>query len=312
MRLEIENRKSTVFALQTTTSGTLAEGYTLSDITTEQNQIRVTGPESVVSGISKAVATVDVSGARNTIVTYADVKLYDQNDRQISKEGLTMNITNVRVTVNILSAKSLPLTFATTGAPADGYLRSGAITANPSEVLVKGRSSVLNTVDRIDVPAEVLDVTGRTSDLVQEVDITPYLPENVEFAEDDFNGLIEVRVGVVQAHSRSVEIPVGAIRLEDIPEGYTAQIIAGEDATVVESVSVRILGLQEVVENVSVDFLTPRISVGSLTPQEGDRSGVYLGTVQLTLPTQVVLQQPARVHIHVVPEAAQEGAEENP
>ncbi|MBP3736116.1 MAG: hypothetical protein J6I56_03770, partial [Lachnospiraceae bacterium] len=212
VRLDIENRKSTVFALQTTTSGALAEGYTLSDITTEQNQIRVTGPESIVSSISKAVANVDVSGARNTIVTYADIRLYDQNDRQISKEGLTMNITNVRVTVNILSAKTLPLTFSTTGAPADGYLRSGTITANPSEILVKGRSSVLNSIDRIDIPAEVLDVTGRTSDLVQEVDITPYLPDNVSFAQDDFEGLTEVRVGIVQAHARSIEIPIGAIR----------------------------------------------------------------------------------------------------
>lgn len=50
VKLSIEKRKSSSFTLQTTTSGAPANGYSVSSVVPEQNQIRVSGPESVVSG----------------------------------------------------------------------------------------------------------------------------------------------------------------------------------------------------------------------------------------------------------------------
>ena len=318
VKLDIESRKTASFTLQTTTSGTLVEGYTLSDVTAEQNQVRVGGPESVVSSIHRAVANVDITGAKSTIVTYADILLFDENDREIDSSELNMNIRNVRVTVNVLSAKTVPITLATSGAPADGYLRNGTIVANPSEVALKGKSSALTEVQHIEIPAEVLDVSGRSSDLIQEVDISPYVPENLEFADESFNGIVEVTVGIEAAQTREFTFSTDEVLLENVPEGYTATFVTESGEEVTENARVVLGGLQDVVSNVSPDFLTPRMNVGSLLTgvTQDDMSGIYSGAVQVTLPTQVVLQSASRLNVKLTaagesaPEEATGGAAE--
>ena len=299
VRLSIENRESATFTLQAETIGEPMEGYSLSDISMDQNQVRVIGPTSVVSTINKVVAVVDVSGARGTIVTYADVVLYDENEAPIDASELEMNIRSVRMTVNVLAAKTVPILPATSGAPADGYLRNGSVSANPSEVTLKGRSSALADVQSIEIPAEVLNVSGRSSDLIQEVDITPFLPDNLEFADSSFQGIVEVVVGIEQAQTRSFSFATADVLLENIPDGYTAEVTAGDSGAIPETVTVTLSGLQDVVDNVSPDFLTPRINVGALLTGVGqtDLSGVYSSAVQVTLPRQVVLHESSRLNV---------------
>ena len=313
VKLDIESKKTASFTLQTTTSGTLADGYTLSDVTAEQNQVRVVGPESIVSSIHRAVANVDISNAKSTIVTYADIVLYGDNDVEIDSSELSMNIRNVRVTVNVLSAKRVPINFSTTGTPADGYLRNGTITANPSEVALKGRSSALAEVQHIEIPPELLNVSGRNSDLIQEVDITPYIPENLEFADESFTGIVEVTVGIEAARTREFSFTPQEIHLENVPDGYSAAVVTeGEEAS--GGIHVVLSGLEDVIGTVSPDFLTPRVNVGSLLTGDlqEDLSGTYSGTLQVTLPTQVVLQSASKVSVELTATGETVPAEQAP
>jgi YbbR domain-containing protein len=107
-------------------------------VTLDQNQVRISGPASVVSGISKAVASVDIGGASATITTSVDVKLYDAAGNAVDTESLIMNISSVKMTVTILPTKDVTVTGKAQGTPADGYLLTGKVTFDPETVKLAG------------------------------------------------------------------------------------------------------------------------------------------------------------------------------
>ena len=86
VKLKIENEKSKSLALKTTTSGQIADGYLIGDITPDQNLVRISGPESVIEQIVKAQVDIDISGMTSDIVTNAEIKLYDSENNEIMTE----------------------------------------------------------------------------------------------------------------------------------------------------------------------------------------------------------------------------------
>ncbi len=109
VKLNIEPEKSFKPALKVATSGKVTEGYIIGEISTDQNQVRISGPESKVSEVVKAVVSVDVSGATSDIVTYADVKLYDADDNEIPTTGIKKNVDSIKVSVEILNTENEPI-----------------------------------------------------------------------------------------------------------------------------------------------------------------------------------------------------------
>ncbi len=67
VKLNIENKQTRSFPIRPSVTGEIKEGYMIGNISTEQNLIRVSGPESVVSQIAKAQAEVEVSGFTSTM-----------------------------------------------------------------------------------------------------------------------------------------------------------------------------------------------------------------------------------------------------
>ena len=92
VKLKIENEKSKSLALKTTTSGQIADGYLIGDITPDQNLVRISGPESVIEQIVKAQVDIDISGMTSDIVTNAEIKLYDSENNEITELHRILNL----------------------------------------------------------------------------------------------------------------------------------------------------------------------------------------------------------------------------
>ena len=194
--LNIEERRTRTLPLSATTSGVLSEGFTVGGVTSDQNLIRISGPASKVDLIDAAYADVDVTGFTSDIGTQADIKLYDAKGNQVSDDSITRNISTVRVTVTILQKRDITMNFFTTGEVAEGYRLSGSIVSDPETISVAGRSGVLSDVDSIDIESDVLDVSGRRTDLITTIDVTKFLPAGLTLADPEFDGQVRVTVGV--------------------------------------------------------------------------------------------------------------------
>lgn len=263
VRLNIEEKRDRSLPVKSITTGEVREGYVVGKVTTDQNLIRISGPESIISQVSKAQAEVDISGFSNDISTDSEVRLYDENGKEITAANIEKSITKVRVSVEILERKSLPLTCEVSGTPEDGYQFTGEVTFSKSTVAVAGKSKNLEKIEAIAIPAGVLDVTDASEDVTALVDITQYLPDGVALVEDNFAGRVNVTAKIEAERDRAVRIPVGRIRFEGLPEGYRAVITEPANEC-----SVTFSGLSAALDAVTAEEVAALVDIDAWMEQE--------------------------------------------
>ncbi|MCR4834343.1 MAG: hypothetical protein K5900_12280 [Butyrivibrio sp.] len=304
VKLDVEDKATKTLALTATTSGTLEDGYIVGTVSTEQNLIRVSGPESIVSQIKSAVVDVDVTGFTSNIGTDADIKLYDEEGNVISEGNLTLNITSVRVNVTILETKRVPIVYTITGTPASGYQLTGVIDSTPETILIAGRSSALSEVDFIGVSDALLNVQGLTENLETTIDLTDYLPSNISFGDSDFNGIVSVVVHIEETKSKTVDLDVSSFTISNVPEGYRVTIVTGEEEGDTTQ-SITVSGLQAALDTATASTITGEIDMQEfMDSRELDNlvAGTYSTSVDLTLPDGVSTSDSVSVQILITEE----------
>lgn len=295
VKLNIENEKTIRLILHVNAVGEVAEGYMLGNMIPDQNQIIVVGAESVINTIDKAVAEVDVTDATAGIATYADVKLYDKEGNLVQSDAIKQRVTSVRVAVEVLATKSVPLSYTVMGTPANGYMATGEVVSDPPAVLLAGASSVLNNISRIDIPAEELNITGQSENMITIVNIKDYLPGNVSLADSGFNGRAAVTVYIEPTITRTFRINPNQVKVTNVPDGFTAAF--ENDKELLEIV---LTGLTTTINQINADDIIGYVDMRDVK-EEGNitrwSKGTYETTVQFTFPEDIKTEQPAKVGI---------------
>ena len=263
VRLSIEEKLTRSFPVKSVTTGEVREGFMVGSVSTDQNLIRLSGPQSIISQVSKAQAEVDISGFSNNINTDSDVRLYDEDGNEITATNIEKSISTVRVSVEILERKVLPLTCEVGGTPAEGFQFTGEVAFSKSSVTVAAKSKILENVESIAIPAGALDVTDASEDVTILVDINQYLPDGVVLAEDNFVGRVNVTARIEAERDRAVRIPVGQIRFDGLPEGYRAVITEPANEC-----SIMFSGLLAVLNEVTAEEVTAVVDVEAWMAQE--------------------------------------------
>ncbi|WP_029231862.1 CdaR family protein [Butyrivibrio sp. VCB2006] len=300
VKLNVERKASKSLALTATTSGTLSDGYIIGDVTTEQNMVRISGPESFINSVSKASVDVDVTGFTSNIGTDADIVLYDAdgNPLDTSQAGVSMNIKTVRVNIQILETKYIPVKYNVTGEPASGYALTGQIDSTPSEVLVAGRSSVISGLSVLTVDDDSLDVSGYTGNLTTTIDLSKSLPTGVSFGDSDFNGTASVVVYIGTVVEETFEISVNNISVEGEVEGYEIYV----DDSEYDQVSLTLQGLRSNINAINPENITGTTKVSDilsfnelteLTP------GTYTAPIAWNIPDGVYCKSAVSVYVTV-------------
>ena len=298
VKLNIEDKQTRSIPIRANVVGEVQEGYMLGNVSTEQNLIRVSGPESVVSQIAKAQAEVNVSGFTSNINTDADIRLYDEDGKEIPSTTLERSITRVRVTIEILEKKTVPISFVASGTPADGYRMTGEYESTRNNVIIAGRSSAVQKIDVIEIPTGVLDVTGATGNVTELVDLKEYLPDGIVLAEEDFTGMINITAYIGPEVRRTLASSVQNIHVTGVPEGFTAEITEPNSYF-----SIAFFGLAEEFEEINLSSLALSVDVAAWLEREEIEeleSGYYWIPVSVNLPENSKLTyEELQVHIHL-------------
>lgn len=229
VKLKIENKKTISLALKATTTGEVSEGYLLGDITTDRNLVKISGPESVVSKIVKAGVDVSISDFTSNISTDADIKLYDIDGNEIDKELVNMNITSVKVNVDILETKRVPVRYYASGTPAEGYILTGQVEGSVDTLLIAGKANILKNVYEVVVPEEAINVTGQSEDMMAIVDVSDYLPSGITLVNPGA-GVLTVTAYIEPEQRKTITIKPADIRITNIPDGYEAAFVDDTEA----------------------------------------------------------------------------------
>ncbi len=235
VKLNIEESKSKQLVINAQTNGKLASGYIVGGIELDQNRIRVSGPESVVSKIYTAKVNADVTEANSDVATYGTVRLYDKEGTEIESELLVKSTEKVHINVNVVPTKYVPVRYQITGSAANGYdVVDSGITCSVMTVLVAGETEDLRNIDEVLISGEELDISGATETKEVVVSLKNHLPDNIILGDKEYDGKVTIKIPVEEVVTEVVELLRENIEIANVPEGCTVNFVEVPDYTELE------------------------------------------------------------------------------
>lgn len=270
MRIALEDLSEQKFVISPETTGTPAEGCAIGTVEVIPNLLKVSGPESIVSRINRVAATINVDGISGDVSDSVIPVLYDEDGKVISSDLLELNQNTVTIRANILGTKSVPVRCQVSGTPAEGYEYRGLEYA-PETVLIKGEALLLNGIDAIDIPEDVINIEGKKEDVEVTVDIKPYLEEAGISLVDETSSQIAIKALIEQKETKTFHLPVEKIQVNGLNEDYEI-VYSGN------TVSISVRALKEYMETLQTENIQTVLDVSDLAP------GTHTLELEITLP----------------------------
>ena len=296
VKLNIEPKKMLQLVLNTKTEGEVEEGYVVGRVTTDQNQVRISGPESVVSQIKSAVIEVNVSGTTTDIATYEDVKLYDAENNEITATSIVKNVDSVKVDVEILATKTVPIQYSVMGTPASGYRQTGEVTGIPSEITIAGSADALKNISQVEIPSEALNINGMKENLVENINVKTYLPNGITIADSNYNGKAVVTVYIEEEQKKELHLAENNILITNIPDGYKVSV--DEESEII----LKMTGLQADISEVLTSDIVGKIDVKAYMEEKNLNrleEGEYTIEATFDLNENITIVEPVKVKLIV-------------
>ena len=117
----------------------------------ETNTLSISGPESAVNAVSRAVVDISLDNVTANVEIDATIRLLDADGNEITSSEIRKNVDSVKVTVPILETKEVTISASAIGEPADGYEQTGTVTVSPETVKIAGRAAVLDKISEINL-----------------------------------------------------------------------------------------------------------------------------------------------------------------
>lgn len=232
-------------------------GYAVGLPQATPNQVRLSGPASVVDSVVRVAVSVSVMNQRATIERVMEPIPLDENGRAVS--GLTIEPSSVAVRVAIEKKegfREVAVRVRTKGQPERGYYVS-SLSVVPASVTLVGPPAVIEKLSSlVDVIGEI-DISGATRMIAARMALS--LPDGVSVVGANegvpYEVLATVGVDAVTGGT-TVELPLVAHRLQ---EGLSAQFS-------MRTVDVILTGPAVLLDELQTDLLEAYVDLGGLGP----------------------------------------------
>ena len=283
VQLQVENKKTRQLSIEVAKNGTLPDGYATGRIDMETNTLSISGPESAVNAVNRAVVDISLDNVTANVEIDATIRLLDADGNEITSSEIRKNVDSVKVTVPILETKEVTISASAIGEPADGYEQTGTVTVSPATVKIAGRAAVL---EYLDGKLEIHE--GKE-----------YLPSDVSLADADFDGTVTVSADIEQIRRKTISFDADSVQLLNIPDGWLAEAVSGQN------LQLTVRGLQDNLNNVDAGTITPHADLSALIDENGTvTAGEQEVTVKFLLPASVDQVNVVTMQVHLTQLAA--------
>lgn len=298
VKLNIEESKSKQIVIQATTTGKLSSGYIVGGIDLDQNRIRVSGPESLVSKIYSAKVNVDVTEASSDVATYGTVKLYDKDGVEIQSDMIVKSADRVHINVDVLPTKYVPVRYQILGTPANGYdVVEDAVTCDIMTVLIAGEVESLRDVKEIVISGEEISVEGAKEAKEFTLSLKNYLPDNIILGDKEYDGKVTIKVPVEEVVTEVIELLKENITILNVPAEKIVSL--GE---VPEYLELEVTGTVSKIRKIMTEKVKAEIDMNKVLPSTGLLTwvnGKYSVEADLNIPDDIE-HMPVQVMIEVI------------
>ena len=218
-------------------NGGVADGYTAESPEVSPDTIEVSGPRDVISKISYAAATLDRKDLSTSVSDQVQVTLMDENDNEISQDGLALSADTVTVSVSVLMVKDVPLVV--------NFIEGASATRenikfniDPQYITISGDPEILQDYNQITLGT--IDLTSFAFSTTETYTIT--LPNDVRNLTGDVTATVSVEV----MGTSTKRLTASNIQYRNNTPGFSVDIVT-------QSMDITIRGKDEDIDKVTSD-----------------------------------------------------------
>ena len=179
MLISLEEMTSKQIPVEVEYRGEALDNVVIEEANITPKKITINAPESITDSAERAVVSPNYAEIRNDTILYLTPSIRDINNDQV-KDSPYVSLDEPLIAVEFITSekKNVPISVNVSGRPADGYAASEP-ELSQDYITVKGPKEDVDALEAIEIPAELVDITGAAEDVVVEIDVTPYLPETI-------------------------------------------------------------------------------------------------------------------------------------
>ena len=236
-------------------TGKVADGYVAGLSSMSTDEVTVKAPTSIIDKIKKVAVRCSLDGTNTNISKKCPVILYDKNDKEIKSDEIELSDKKIRVNVNVLRAKQVPISTINKdelGKPADGYVVDDVILSSDS-ITVYGSEESLDSIESLDIQDDI-DVSDAKGDVTQNIDVTGKLPKGLSVSGES---TITVKVLIKKLITRTFEYDASEVSLNDLSSDLDVQLVT-------KKVKVTLQGEEEVISQLTKDDMAISPDLGKV------------------------------------------------
>lgn len=236
-------------------TGKVADGYVAGLSSMSTDEVTVKAPTSIIDKIKKVAVRCSLDGTTTNISKKCPVILYDKNDKEIKSDEIELSDKKIRVNVNVLRAKQVPISTINKdelGKPADGYVVDDVILSSDS-ITVYGSEESLDSIESLDIQDDI-DVSDAKGDVTQNIDVTGKLPKGLSVSGES---TITVKVLIKKLITRTFEYDASEVSLNDLSSNLDVQLVT-------KKVKVTLQGEEEVISQLTKDDMAISADLGKV------------------------------------------------
>lgn len=254
--VDVENLEEKDFTdLVVEYTGKVADGYVAGLSSMSTDEVTVKAPTSIIDKIKKVAVRCSLDGTNTNISKKCPVILYDKNDKEIKSDEIELSDKKIRVNVNVLRAKQVPISTINKdelGKPADGYVVDDVILSSDS-ITVYGSEESLDSIESLDIQDDI-DVSDAKGDVTQNIDVTGKLPKGLSVSGES---TITVKVLIKKLITRTFEYDASEVSLNDLSSDLDVQLVT-------KKVKVTLQGEEEVISQLTKDDMVISADLGKV------------------------------------------------
>lgn len=236
-------------------TGKVADGYVAGLSSMSTDEVTVKAPTSIIDKIKKVAVRCSLDGTTTNISKKCPVILYDKNDKEIKSDEIELSDKKIRVNVNVLRAKQVPISTINKdelGKPADGYVVDDVILSSDG-ITVYGSEESLDSIESLDIQDDI-DVSDAKGDVTQNIDVTGKLPKGLSVSGES---TITVKVLIKKLITRTFEYDASEVSLNDLSSNLDVQLVT-------KKVKVTLQGEEEVISQLTKDDIAISADLGKV------------------------------------------------
>ena len=166
--------------------------------------VTITAPQSILDTVDSVVAYVDYADVSGDTSVRTEAVVYDSDGNEVDLGDYgSIDYSTVLVDIGASYTKTVSIYMEDPDdEPAEGY-EFDSLSYSIESVTIKGSSDLISSIESIELPSALLDISGADSNVSVVVYLSDYLPDGVSIYNDTTRVVITAKI--VEAETETTE-----------------------------------------------------------------------------------------------------------